>query len=76
MKVQLDDRSTVAPGRVEVNVTSNNGTYPVVSGDEPINAIVTVGGQAEAAAGLCGETAFVVSDCSYNSTRNQLTCKK
>jgi hypothetical protein len=61
---------------VQVSVTGNNGTYPVVSGDEPINAIVTVGGQAEAAAGLCGETAFVASDCFYNSSKNQLTCQK
>jgi cysteine-rich repeat protein len=74
--VHFYDRNATAPRRVEVSVTGDDGTYPVVQGDEPIDAIVTLGGQAEAAAGLCTESAFVPADCSWNANRNQLTCKK
>jgi hypothetical protein len=58
---------------VEVKVLGADSTYPVVSGDEPINAVLTIGGPAQAAAGWCGETAFVPGDCSYNSTGRELT---
>ena len=48
----------------------------MVDGDEPIDVQVTLGGQPEAAAGLCTESAFVPADCFYNAGRNQLTCTK
>ena len=67
---------TTAPRRVELSITGDNGTYPVVDGDVPIDVQVTLGGQPEAAAGLCTESAFVPADCFYNAGRNQLTCKK
>jgi hypothetical protein len=38
--------------------------------------IVAAGGPAEAAAGMCAESAFVPSHCFCNASRNQLTCKK
>ena len=75
-KVQLFDRSATAARRVEINIVGDNGTYPVVAGDEPIDVSLAVGGQAEAAAGLCTESDFVAADCSWNLSRNQLTCKK
>ena len=76
VKVLFDDRTTVAPGRIGLTVTGDDGTYPVVQGDEPINASVTAGNQTDAAAGLCGESAYVASNCTWNASRNQLTCMK
>jgi len=69
--VNLYDRNTQLPNRVEIRVAGNSGNYPVVSGDEPIDGILTIGGPAQAAAGLCGETAFVSADCFYNLSGNQ-----
>jgi hypothetical protein len=34
-----------------------------------------VGGTAQAAAGLCTETAFLPGDCDYNLSANQLPCR-
>jgi len=76
VKVIFYDRTATAPRRVELSITGDNGMYPVVDGDEPIDVQVTLGGQPEAAAGLCTESAFVPADCFYNAGRNQLTCKK
>ena len=74
--VNLYDRNTQLPNRVEIRVVGDDGTYPVVSGDEPIDGILTIGGPAQAAAGLCGETAFVPAECFYNLSGNQLTCRQ
>ncbi len=73
--VNLWDRSNQLPGRVEVKVAGEDATYPIVRGDEPIDAVLAIGGPAQAAAGLCGETAFVPADCSFNSSGKELTCK-
>ena len=73
--VNLYDRNTQIPNRVEIRVVGDDGTYPVVAGDEPIDGILAIGGPAQAAAGLCGETAFLPADCFYNLSGNQLTCR-
>ena len=74
--VNLYDKNTQLPNRVEIRVVGDDGTYPVVAGDEPIDGVLTIGGPAQAAAGLCGETAFVPADCFYNLSGNQLTCRQ
>lgn len=76
IKMVIKDRSSKAPNQVKVIVKGKNGTYPVVSGDEPVQAIVALGGQASSDAGECGETAFVGADCAYNGAGNKLTCKQ
>src|SRR5262249_4682794 len=52
--------------RVTVNVTGKNGGYPGVAGDEPLEAILVLGGQTDALAGGCGESAFVAADRAVN----------
>jgi hypothetical protein len=73
--VNLYDRNSQIPNRVEIRVVGDDGTYPVVAGDEPIDGILAIGGPAQAAAGLCGETAFLPADCFYNLSGNRLTCR-
>jgi hypothetical protein len=63
----------VVPGRVQVKLTGSKGTYPVVAGDEPLKGVVVLGGQVQAEAGYCGETAF--GNCVFNGKGTSVTCK-
>ena len=60
---------------MKVLVKGKNGTYPVVTGDEPLTATVVFGGQPAAIAGLCGETAFPAAQCAFNGSNTKPTCK-
>jgi hypothetical protein len=73
-KSQLGSRHAV-PGLVQVRASGAKATYPVVAGDEPLKGIVVLGGQAQSAAGACGETAFVAGNCTFNRKGNTMTCK-
>jgi hypothetical protein len=75
-RFKITDRSSIAARRVKVSVKGTNGVYPVVSGDEPIEAIVVFGGQAAAIAGECGESAYLPGDCTFNGSQTVLSCKK
>ena len=75
-KMVIIDLSAKTPKQLRVIVKGKNGTYPIVSGDEPVQATVVLGGQASAAAGECGESDFVSNDCTFNGPQNKLTCKK
>ena len=52
------------------------GTYPVVAGDQPLQAIVTLGNAAAATAGVCGESDFFPGECNFNGMGNTITCRK
>lgn len=74
-KVAFFDRGSQQPNQVRVLVSGKNGDFPVLAGDEPITAIVVLGDQSAAAAGQCGETAFVPGQCAFDRTGRKLTCK-
>lgn len=74
-RVKIVDRSKVGPRRVKVSVTGVRATYPVVGSDAPLHAVVVLGDQADAAAGLCGESAFSPSSCKLNGKGTTLTCR-
>ncbi|MCC6767043.1 MAG: hypothetical protein IT293_20495 [Deltaproteobacteria bacterium] len=74
-KMAIADKAKTAPGRVAIKAQGSKGTYPVVSGDEPLRAIVVLGGPNDGAAGRCGETAFAPGDCAFNSSQATLICK-
>src|SRR5262249_38045682 len=74
--VKILDKSKDAPGHVRVTVTGKNAVYPVVTGDEPLEAVIVLGNQTDGVAGLCGETAFIGGDCVFNRAANSVTCKK
>jgi cysteine-rich repeat protein/probable HAF family extracellular repeat protein len=76
LKVTIDDLSQQAPGRVRVKVTGKDFTYPAVSGDEPLDAVVLIGGQLAAVLGWCGESDYVDGDCAFNGSGTTLKCKK
>ena len=69
------DKSKAGAGRVQVTVKGANGVYPMVSGDEPLRAVVVLGDHAQAEAGYCGETAFSTANCAFNGTGTTIICK-
>lgn len=74
-KIVFKDRSTLTPNRVKFVVKGKNGTFPVVPADNPIKAIVVMGGQPSSDAGECGETNFSALQCKFNTPLNKDTCK-
>src|SRR5215470_16114700 len=74
-RLRIEDESRTQARRVTVKVTGRNGVYPVVSGDEPLEATLVLGDQTEAAAGVCGESAFVAPDCAFNRRATTLNCR-
>lgn len=76
-KVTLSDRNGAkTPRLVLVKVTASKGTYAIAPADAPLQAIVTLGGPAEAAQGVCGESAFVAANCAFNGPASQVRCKR
>ena len=71
-----DKNTTSTPRRVKVTVKGRKSTYPVVSGDSPVQAIVTLGDATAAENGLCGESDYQSSNCAFNATQNKLTCRR
>lgn len=77
VQVVLNDRNvTRTPRAVKVTVRGRKGTYPVVSGDMPVQAIVTLGDAGAAEQGLCGESAYAAPDCRFNAPQNRLICRR
>jgi len=74
-KVAFFDRATKQPNQVKVLVSGKNGDFSVTAGDLPIKALVVLGDQSAAAAGQCGETAFVPEQCAFDGKGRKLTCK-
>ena len=72
----IDKSSPTAPRHVKILVTGKGGLYPVTEADSPIQAVVTLGNQADAAAGLCGESEFSAANCAFNAPKNQLGCRR
>ena len=72
---KIKDMSKRDPNRIAVEVRGKNGYYPVTLDDSPVDATVLLGGTDAAAAGLCGETIFDESRCSFNRGGRHLTCK-
>jgi len=71
-KVTLTDKDGAkTPRGVKVSVKGKKGTYPVVGGDSPIKAIVTLGDPTAAQQGLCGESAYTAPDCVFNGSQNK-----
>ena len=77
MNVEPPSRSSRTQARrVTVKVTGRNGVYPVVAGDEPLEAIVVLGDETDAVVGACGESAFVAADCAFNRRATALNCRQ
>lgn len=76
VQVLLIDRSKKSPRELLVKVQGKNGTYDVAPGDVPVAAIVVLGTQTDAAAGLCGEVAFQAAECGFNGLGTALKCQR
>jgi hypothetical protein len=61
--VILMDKGAKAPNLVKIKLKAAGGLYAMGSSYVPMHAIVTFGDTAAADAGLCAETAFVITDC-------------
>jgi hypothetical protein len=70
------DRSRRSPRELMVKVQGKGGTYAVAPGDIPVQAVVVLGNQSDAAAGLCGETAFAAASCAFNGPGSTLKCQQ
>jgi cysteine-rich repeat protein len=76
-KLVVTDRArSSSPRRVKVVVTGKNGSYEVGAGDSPVQAVVVLGSVADAAAGMCGESAYTAADCVLDRRGDRLTCKR
>ncbi len=81
-KLTIQDRRKKAPNQVKIKGKGKgkgkgkDGSYPIISGDEPIRATVVLGDSNASVAGECGETAFGPQDCMFNGKGDKLTCKK
>lgn len=74
VKLSVTDRgSSTSPRRVKIVVTGRDGFYPITAASTPVRATVALG---DAAAGVCGESAFTRFDCGFNGARNQLACTR
>lgn len=74
LQLQILDRSKRSAREVMVKIKGENGSYPVVTADAPVQAVVVLGGAAQAGAGLCGESAFEVGECVFSGAGNALKC--
>jgi len=70
------DRSRRSPRELMVKVQGKGGTYAVTPGDSPLQAVVVLGDQGDAAAGLCGETGFAAASCGFNGPGSTLKCQQ
>jgi hypothetical protein len=73
----INNKNTAkTPRSVKVTVKGKKSTYPVVTNDRPVQAIITLGDADAAENGLCGESAYGASDCLFNAPQNKLTCRR
>jgi hypothetical protein len=75
-RLRIEDDSRTQARRITVRVTGRNGVYPVVAGDQPLEAILVLGDQTDAVAGASGESAFVAADCAFNRRATALNCRQ
>ena len=74
VQLQILDRSKQSAREVMVKIKAKRGSYPVVAADAPVQAVVVLGGAAQASAGMCGESAFGLAECAFNGAGNALKC--
>jgi CSLREA domain-containing protein len=72
----IQDRSKKMANQVKVKVKGKGGTYPIATADVPVRFTFVLGGQAASIAGQCGESAFIVSDCTFNAAMNKVACQQ
>jgi hypothetical protein len=68
----IKDENRKAPGQVAIKLQGRYGLYFVDDDDLPLHASVLLG---DASAGLCTETEFVLSDCSFQALGTTGSCK-
>jgi hypothetical protein len=74
-KVVFKDLSGKDPRLVGVVIRGKGGDYPVLPGDPPVNASVTMGNNEASRTGQCGETAFATRHCGFVTGGRILACE-
>jgi hypothetical protein len=69
----ITDLASESPRRVRVTVTGKNSDYPVVTGDEPLEATLLIG---DGQSGECGILRFVPGQCNWSEEETRLTCAR
>jgi hypothetical protein len=68
--------ASVLGARVSVVLSARAGDFPFTPADVPVNASITLGDVAAAAAGRCVESVFVTENCRFNPNGTKLTCRR
>jgi len=77
VKVAFSDAGKPSPSsRVKLSISGKESTYPVLEADMRLGAIVVLGNQTDAAAGLCTETSYLPDECMLNGSGNAITCQR
>jgi hypothetical protein len=74
-RMKIADRSKVTARGVKVGVSGMRSTYPIVASDVPLHAVVVLGDQTSAIAGVCGESNFGASSCTFNGPGTTVHCR-
>jgi hypothetical protein len=62
--------------RVKVVVNDKNGVYQIAPADSSVRVALALGDTSDAAAGMCGESAYTTTRCAFNRSGNQLVCTR
>ncbi|MBU6280939.1 hypothetical protein KGQ64_01760 [bacterium] len=65
-----------AGGLVKLSAKGKRSSYAVRRGDEPLRAVVALGGRSDSIAGACGEARFDGGACAFNGAGNAVSCKR
>ncbi|HYC57495.1 MAG TPA: hypothetical protein VEL28_21365 [Candidatus Binatia bacterium] len=72
----LKDMGAAQPNLVSVQIKAAGGTYAVDASLLPLTAILTLGGSAQADAGVCSESRYILAECEAFGTlvRSTVVC--
>jgi len=77
VKMTISDAGKPSPSkRVKLSISGKEGIYPVAEADTPLGAIVVLGNQTAAAAGLCTEISYLPDECRLNGSGSAITCQR
>ncbi len=75
-KFLLKDKRGTGAGAVGISLIARLGRYPIKADDPPVRLSLTLGNNATANAGGCGEIDFATDECRLDASMRSLSCKR